>query len=147
MSDDEILDRLPGIRVDNDNVAWFGGLLDRKLMINHCQDCGHWHHPPRSICPRCWSRAIDAEQVGGRGVVELLTVLHMGPRRGGADYTDGWPVVGVTLEEQAGLRVTGTLVGVDREDVSIGMAVEVRWIDTDEGPPMVAFTPTGTDGQ
>lgn len=77
--------------------------------------------------------------------MELLTFLHLGPRRGVADYTDGWPVVGVTLDEQEGLRITGTIVEADREDIAIGMQVEVRWLDTPDGPPMIAFAPTGGD--
>ena len=138
---DELLDSWPGVRIDSDNAAYYAGLLEHRLLINRCEDCGRWHNPPRSVCPACWSRNVTATEVSGRGTVDLLTFVHLGPRRGGVDYSQGHPVVGVALDEQEGLRVSSTVVGVPRDEIQLGMRVQLTWPDTGEEPPSIAFEP------
>ena len=111
ISDEELLERLPGVRIDADNADYWRGLLEHRLLINRCRACGHWHNPPRPVCPRCWSPEIEATPVSGRGVIDLFTVLHQGPRRGGVDYSGGHVVAGIGLAEQPGLRVAAAIVG------------------------------------
>ena len=132
--DDRLLDQLPGVRVDADNAAWFRGLLERRLMINRCVDCRAWHHPPRSVCPRCWSRAIAAEEVDGSGTIALVTFLHQGPKAAGVDYTGGRPVAAIELAEQPGLRVTGAIIDSPRASIVVGAPVELRWVEYREVP-------------
>ncbi|GEM_PF-7051822 len=69
----------------------------------------------------------------------LVTVLRQGPRRPGVDYTDGYAVVAVDLDEQDGLRLAGGVVGTPASDVAIGDRVQVV-IRRDEGSaPRVGF--------
>jgi hypothetical protein len=133
---DDLLHRLPGVRIDADNEAYYRGLLERQLLLNRCGDCRAWHHPPRSVCPRCWSRQVAAEPVAGHGTIALATFLHQGPR--GVDYAGGRPVAAVELDEQAGLRVTGGVVDSPRERIVVGARVELVWVDRD-GVPAAAF--------
>jgi uncharacterized OB-fold protein len=49
-------------------------------------------------------------------------------------------VVVVELVEEPGLRITSTVVECPPEDVTIGMPVEVTWIERD-GVPYPAFRP------
>jgi uncharacterized OB-fold protein len=117
------------VRIDADNAAYYAGLLEHRLLINRCDDCGTRHHPPRSICPRCWSASVTAREVAGRGRIALFTILRQGPRRGGADYDRGHPLVAVDLEDQPGLRVSGTVVDLPPEAIAEGLAVELVWPD------------------
>src|SRR6476620_794452 len=71
--DEELMDALPGVRVDHDNAPHYRGLLERRLLINRCDDCDTWHHPPRSVCPACWSRSVTATEVRGAGRIGMLT--------------------------------------------------------------------------
>ena len=77
--DAELLDAFGGVRIDHDNAAYHRGLLERRLLINRCDECGVWHHPPRSVCPRCWSRSVTPTDVAGDGVIALVTILRQGP--------------------------------------------------------------------
>jgi uncharacterized OB-fold protein len=140
ITNEELLERWPGVRVDDDNADHYRGLLEHRLLINRCADCGAWHHPPRSVCPRCWSRRVQPEEVSGRGVVALLTFIHQGSARAGVDYSRGHPAAAIELVEQLGLRVTGTLVDMPRERMQIGLEVELTWRDLG-GQPVVAFRP------
>src|SRR6201999_633041 len=36
LSDEELMDALPDIRVDHDNAAHYRGLLERRLVLNRC---------------------------------------------------------------------------------------------------------------
>jgi uncharacterized OB-fold protein len=134
LSDEQLLDRFPGARIDYDNKAFYRGLLDRQLLIDRCGDCGHWFHPPRPICPKCWSRDIRPTPVSGRGHIHLLILLHQGPPAPGVNYANPHPVATIELIEQAGLRFTSTIVGSPNADLAIGQAVELCWIDRGANP-------------
>jgi uncharacterized protein len=144
VTDDEVLALFPRVRIDRDNLEHYRGLAERRLLLHRCADCANWHHPPRRVCPRCWSNAISAEEVSGRGTVALRTVIRQGPSRSGLDYSAGHVVVAVDLEEQAGLRVSGSIVGGVAAGAEVGSPVELCWTER-EGAPTVAFRPIGKD--
>ena len=138
VSDEDLLAKLPGVRVDRDNADHYRGLLEHRLLINRCSDCRAWHQPPRSVCPRCWSRAVQPEEVCGQGHIAFVTFLHQGPRAPGVDYVGGRPVAAVELVEQAGLRVSASIVDSPRETVVPGAATQLVWQERD-GRPVFAF--------
>ncbi|MEA3217672.1 MAG: hypothetical protein QOJ19_3828 [Acidimicrobiia bacterium] len=146
ITDDELLDSWPGVRVDHDNAEHYRGMLQQRLLINRCAECGAWHHPPRSVCPRCWSNAVRAEEVSGRGTVAMLTFIHQGSSRAGVDFSNGYPAAAVELIEQAGLRVAGTLVDMTREEMHIGTEVELTWLEVG-GRPALGFRPSGASSR
>lgn len=141
-----MLERFPRTRIDHDTKAHYQGWLDRRLLLNRCCDCRRWHHPPRSICPSCWSTRVEADEATGRGVVHLVTRLHQGPPADGVTYDPPHPVVAVELEEQEGLRYTSTVVDCDQAEVCIGLLVELTWIER-EGAPFPVFRPTPDSGR
>jgi uncharacterized OB-fold protein len=138
VSDDELIALFPNVRVDHVNAFAYRGRLDRRLLVNRCQECGTWHEPPKPLCPRCWSFDVVAEPVSGRGTIYLVTFLHQGPAVAGVDYSQPYPVVTVDLSEQVGLRFTSTLVRAENDAIEIGKAVELDWIDRD-GVPLPVF--------
>ncbi len=140
-SDADLVDRFVRVRVDHDNKAFYRGWLERRLLLNRCRACGRWHHPPKPICPECWSGDLEPTEVSGRGTVHLLILLHQGPPAPGVDYAAGpHPVATVELAEQEGLRFTSTVVGCPAREVQIGMPVELTWIERD-GAPFPVFQP------
>jgi uncharacterized OB-fold protein len=139
-SDLEVLAAFATAAIDQDNVDHYRGRLQRRLLLNRCDDCGLWHQPPRSVCPKCWSPNVEATEVSGRGVIALVTVLHVGAPTEGVDYGAGYPVVAVELEEQPGLRYVAGIVGCTKDDVYIGLPVELTWIER-AGETTPAFQP------
>ena len=146
VSDEDLLAKLPRVRIDRDNADHYRGLLERRLLINRCGDCRTWHHPPRSVCPRCWSRSIAAEEVSGRGQIACVTFLHQGPRAAGIDYVGGRPVAAVELAEQAGLRVSASIVESARDAIIPGAPLELVWQERD-GRPVFAFRVLAVEDQ
>ncbi|ABH00526.1 conserved hypothetical protein (plasmid) [Rhodococcus jostii RHA1] len=137
-SDQDILEAFPLDPIDHDNKEIYRGRLQKRLLVNRCGECKSWSQPPRGICPVCWSDAVEATEVSGRGTIYLTMLLHQGPPAPGVDYSEPHPVVTVELDEQPGLRVTTTIVGLPVDQVQIGMKVELTWIDRG-GEPTPAF--------
>jgi uncharacterized OB-fold protein len=143
VTDQEILDRFPDTFVDHDNKEFYRGWLQRRLLLNRCSACGTWHHPPRPVCPKCWSFDVVPTEASGRGTVHLLVRLHQGPRAPGVDYSKPLPVVAVELAEQVGLRYTSSIVNCEPEDVHIDMPVTLTWIER-YGAPFPVFEPAAS---
>jgi uncharacterized OB-fold protein len=112
-----------------DSAPHYRGRLEHRLLLSRCDDCGTWHHPPRPICPRCWSTQITPTPVSGRGAIHLAIFLHQGPPAEGVDYSTPYPVVTVELDEQVGLRFTSTVIDAANDEIQIGRRVELTWID------------------
>lgn len=145
MTDEELLDAYPGVRIDHDNAAYHRGLLEQRLLVNRCDDCSTWHHPPRSICPRCWSRSLTPTDVAGNGFVALITILRQGPPQAGVDYRDGHTLVAIELDEQPGLRIAGTVVGPPAGEITVGDRVRMIWRDVPGRTPRPDFELASTN--
>jgi uncharacterized OB-fold protein len=134
IDDTELVTRFPGHPIDHDSAEHYRGRLERRLLLGRCSDCGHWQHPPRPICPVCWSAEVKPSEVTGSGTIHLVVLLHQGPPAEGVDYGTPYPVVTVELDEQPGLRFTSTLVGSPNEAIEIGKRVTLDWIVRGDAP-------------
>jgi uncharacterized OB-fold protein len=126
----------------SDDVAffWTAG-ADGVLRLQRCHDCGFFVHPPGPVCPRCLSRHLGPEEVSGRGHVETFTVNHQQWIPGSDAYIIAW----VSIDEQPDVRLTTNLVGVEPEDVHVGMPVRVVFEHNDD-VWIPLFTPEGAAG-
>lgn len=140
VDDSDLLKRYPDVALDHVNKHFYRGLLDREVRLNRCLDCGYWHHRPKPVCPKCWSKNLQATAVDGTGTVYLLIFLHQGPPAEGVDYSTPHPVVTVELDEQEGLRFTSAVVGAGQDEIAIGDRVELDWIER-AGRPFPAWRP------
>lgn len=146
LDDDALVSAYAPLVVDQDTAPFYRGWLARELRVTRCADCGHRFLPPRPGCPVCWSRDVGAEAVSGSGTIHLCMLLHQGPPAPGVDYGAGpYPVVTVELAEQAGLRFTSTVVGTPPEELAVGQAVTLDWIERD-GVPHPVFRRTSGSG-
>lgn len=92
------------------------------LEAARCKDCGHTFLPAGPICPRCWSSALAAQTLSGKGEVVTFTVYRQSYHPG---LAVPYAVALVALEE--GPRFISNIVGCAPEAVRIGMAVRVRF--------------------
>ncbi|MGE4651625.1 MAG: zinc ribbon domain-containing protein [Myxococcota bacterium] len=139
--DAALVERFSYVRIDHDTKHLYRGWLEERLLINRCDDCSRFHHPPKPICPNCWSSSLTPTEVSGRGVIHLTILLHQGPPAPDVDYAKGpHPVVSIELEEQEALRFTSTVIDCPLEKVRIGLPVELAWIDR-FGAPFPVFRP------
>jgi uncharacterized OB-fold protein len=138
VSDQRLWELFRGYRVDHDTASHFRGRLGRRLLINRCDDCGAWRHPPRPVCSACLSDRVTPTQIGGGGTIFMVVFLHQGPPAEGVDYSTPYPVVTVELDEAPGVRFTSTVVGSLNSEIQIGRRVRLDWIER-AGIPVPVF--------
>lgn len=139
ISDELLLERYSSLALDQDSKEFWRGCLQGKLLISRCQDCGHYQHFPRPMCPRCWSYNTKPTEVSGKGRVYFFSLRHQGP---GAAPGRPYPIAAIELAEQPALRMFSTIVNCEPKDIRIDMPVKLTWIDF-KGAPVPAFEPDG----
>ena len=140
VSDEEVLEKFPSTRLDHDSKVFYKGLLRQQILVNRCQDCGHWHFPLEPICPECWSERVVATAISGKGTIYQFVLLHQGTGAPMANDAAPYPGVNVELAEQPGLKLQTTIVNCPSDALYIGMPVELTWIER-QGVPVPAFQP------
>jgi uncharacterized OB-fold protein len=99
-----------------------------------CPHCGAKLFPPRDVCPACSGPAKAPFQFSGRGTVYSFSTLYTAPQ-GFEEYA---PYVVALVKLEEGPLVTAQLTDVERDQVYIGMPVEMvtRKIraEGDDGP-------------
>ncbi len=93
-----------------------------KLVIEQCERCAYFIHPPTGFCPRCESRETHFEPVSGEGTVESYSVNH---RKWMAGLPDRYVLAMISLREQPDVRLPTNLVNCDPDEVTFDMPVKV----------------------
>jgi len=100
-------------------TAFWSGGADEQLLIQRCDRCEHWQHPPKAMCSNCHGRELHPEASSGRGTVWSYTIS----RTAWGAIEPPYVVAQVELDEQPGLLLLTALV--DADAIEIGMAVVV----------------------
>jgi uncharacterized OB-fold protein len=111
------------------------------LLLQHCDNCGCWVHPPRPVCRRCRTRQFSRREVNGSGSVYCFGVIeHVTDVLG---YSDLVPYVAglVELDIQSRLLFHTRFVGCSPNDVHIGMRVAPEFDDVTTSITLVNFAP------
>lgn len=108
--------------LDADNAAFWTGGADGKLLITRCGTCARWLHPPVPVCRFCLSTDVAPQPVTGKGEVLTYTVNRQ-PWL--AALPPPYVIAVIGLDDDPDLRVSTRLVGVEPEEVRIGMRVKV----------------------
>ena len=120
--------------------------LDAKFFWDHankgefvcqkCSDCGEFRFPPRPMCPHCHSLNTDIVELSGRGTVySWIRPRH--PKPAGFDT----PPVAALIELEEGFRFVSNIEGVELEDVTAGMPVQVDFAPTLKNKQVPVFRP------
>lgn len=138
-------DERPGFRilprVGKDNEHFWRGGAHGELRILHCDACETWVHPPQPVCPECLATTLTPCAVSGRATLATYTVNR---NRWIPGFDPPYAIGIVELPEQSGLRLTTQIVGVEFDDIRIGMPLRVRfevWEDGDERVHIPLFEP------
>ncbi len=136
---------LPGaniqISTDPFTEPFWEAAKGEKLTACQCGDCGSFRMPPSPYCPACQSKSVHWPELPGTGRVfsfAICTVSPFPPH----DPLVYVPVV-VDLDGAPGARIVSNVVGLAAEDVKIGMAVTVDWLDIQDGWKLPIFRKAG----
>lgn len=125
-------------RITPDLAPFFAAAKARKLVVQRCTSCGQRRFPPRELCSSCWSRDTEWVPVSGRGAVFSFYWMHQIYHPGFAAEVP-YAVVIVALEE--GPHMLSNIVGCSREQLRIGLPVEVTFEDASDEVTLPKFRP------
>lgn len=130
----------PRPAVNRDNAFFFEGAKEHRLLVQRCAACSVLRHPPGPCCPECGSLEWDTVEAAGHGHVYSFVVNHH-PRH----PAFGSPYLVAVVELAEGTRLITNLTGVAPDDVTIGMAVVLDWLDADPELTLPVFRPAPTE--
>lgn len=106
---------------DANRAFWTGG-ADGELLIQRCESCGRWRHPPAERCD-CGG-ALVPQPVSGTGTVFTFTVNH---QQYHPDVPPPYVIAIVVLDEQEDLRLPTNIVNADPDTLECGLRVHVAF--------------------
>lgn len=95
-----------------------------NLAGTRCKVCGGHFFPKRTMCPKCHRRSIGKLErflFSGKGRVHTFTVVHDGM----PNFSNQIPYILAMIELEEGDLVLGQIVDCDKDDVEIGLCVEM----------------------
>ncbi len=129
----------PRPAINLDNAFWFDAAREHRLVVQRCLACKTLRHPPGPACPECQSFDWDTVEASGRGTLYSFVVAHH-PRHPAFDH----PLLIAVVELDEGTRLITNLTGVTADDLTIGMPLEVEWLDADPELTLPVFRPVAT---
>jgi uncharacterized OB-fold protein len=119
-----------------DNGWWWNAVDEGKMLIQRCKNCQTLRHPPRPMCGECQSTEWDSIESSMEGEVFSFTTLHY-PKVPGYSY----PLCCAVIQLAEGTRIVSNIVGIDHEQVKIGMRVKGKIEQIDEKTMLPQFYP------
>src|SRR5579872_4146898 len=109
------------------NRPFWDALARHQFAVPRCAECGDYSWVPYPACRSCQSEALEWTAVSGDATLYSYTVVHRGPGAFGADV----PYVlalGQLVEQPRPCNVLANLVGVDHDDIRIGMPLRIGYL-------------------
>ncbi len=119
-----------------DGPMW-RSIHERRMALQHCQDCGAWQYPPGPGCPACGSEALAWEALSGAGTILSWVIFH---RQYLPAYPAPYNVIAVRLAE--GPVMISNLDGAAPEGSWIGRPVMLRYAEMPDGAVLPRFVLT-----
>jgi uncharacterized OB-fold protein len=113
------------------------GLKEGKIYATKCQKCGKLHFPPVADCGDCGSSNMKWTELEGEGEIETFTQVVVKP----ASFSNESDYIVAIARLKEGVRALAWLVGVEREDVQVGMKVRLMARVTSDGRVSYEFVP------
>lgn len=116
----------PGMTRDTE-FFWQGLHEDNKLLIQRCVSCQTLRHPPSPMCPKCRSLEHDTVAASGKGVLYSHVTMHHPPLP-----AFEYPNTIALVELAEGTRLLAGLIDIKREEIEIGMPLELEIVRCDD---------------
>ncbi|MCP8689521.1 MaoC/PaaZ C-terminal domain-containing protein [Marinobacterium sedimentorum] len=114
------------------------GLNDGEIRIQQCNQCEGWVFFPRRHCSHCLAHDLAWRKVDGRGTLYSYTLTRIPTL---PEFADEMPQALAVVELEQGVRINSTLVGLDEDEIRVGMAVKAVLDRVDaRGNTLLRFT-------
>ena len=126
--------------VDAVSAPYWEAAKRQEFVMQRCDDCARLRFPPTTSCWSCLSPNTTWAALSGRGTVWSYILMH---QLYYPAFADELPYSVAVIETEEGVRLISNLVEVAREDIEIGMAVEVVFEDVTDEFALPKFRPAG----
>lgn len=111
------------------SAPFWDGLREHKVNMQQCDDCGHWVFYPRAHCSACFSPRLSWKEISGKGTLLTYTLTRVPTM---PEFTDEMPQKLAVVQFDEGPHVNTTLIGLEPEDIEIGMRLKPVFADIPE---------------
>lgn len=128
------------VPTEESEVFW-EGCKRHELLIQRCKQCHTLIHYPRTSCPEDNSNEFDWMKASGKGNVYSYIVSHQAFHPG---FAEDVPYIAAIIELSEGVRMISNVIGIEPDEIQMGMPVEV--VFEQAGPEFVLpkFRPVAT---
>ena len=109
---------------DAASAPFWEAAKERRLVVQHCDECGADQYPPDLICRHCRSARLSFVEASGKGSVYTYAVYTRSFMNG---FEAPYVIALVDLSDRAGVRMMTNIVETPIETVAVGMPVEVTF--------------------
>ena len=125
--------------IDDTSRPYWEAARRHELVLQKCQECGHFRYPAGENCPSCLSDRSEWVKASGRGKVYTWTVFHKVYHPA---FINDAPYAVVAVELDEGPRMLTNLVDCKLEDIKVDMPVEVTFEDVTGEITLPKFRPS-----
>src|SRR4051812_30761711 len=127
----------PAPGVDPETEPYWKATREGRLIVQRCTVCGAHQLYPRWRCLRCRGQVEWVEATGG-GAGDSFTVI---PQKFSPALPHPIPYVVALVALDGGVRLMTNIVGIDPDDVRIGMRVRARFEPVSDEASIPLFEP------
>ncbi|MFJ7666599.1 Zn-ribbon domain-containing OB-fold protein [Lysinibacillus sp. NPDC097195] len=116
-----------------DNQPYWDAADRHELVLQKCDTCHSYNHPPGPACAKCGSTELSWESQGSDITGSIYSyVVSYRPFLPG--FQDDLPtiIVVVQLDHLQEVKIIGNVLGCPPEEIKIGMPVKMTWQDITE---------------
>jgi hypothetical protein len=115
----------PRPAINHDNQYFWDGARAHELRIQTCSRCGERFFPPTPRCWKCGSLELGWTVSSGKATLYSWAAPQY-PQADGFSY----PVLVGLVALEEGTRLVSNIVACAKEDLRIGMPLELCWLDS-----------------
>ncbi len=124
--------------IEDDTRPFWDAATDGRFLLRRCNSCDAVHHYPRPFCPSCWSDDVEWIEASGQATLYTWSTVHMNDL---PPFAERLPYIAAVVDLAEGPRVMTNLVDCDDTELTIGMALEVRYRVLDDTITAPVFAP------
>ncbi|MGE3856774.1 MAG: Zn-ribbon domain-containing OB-fold protein [Dehalococcoidia bacterium] len=125
---------------DEVTQAYWDGAKQHKLVLQYCNACSDYQHPPHSVCRVCGGSDLASKEVSGKGTIYSFIIDRRLMTPG---FDEPYAVIQVNPVEakRDTVRITTNMRDCGLEDIKMGMPVEVVFEEVKDGVVLPQFRP------
>ena len=124
--------------VDKWSAPFWEGIKKHQPVARKCKSCGHIHYPYSAVCTNCLSYEHEWVKLSGQGTVYSTAIYYQLWR---PSFKDDIPYSTVLVDLDEGIHLPGNMVGINNEDIDVGMRVEMVFDDVTPEATIYRFKP------